>query len=85
MRRRGNSGDRVHNFTKPGNHAGCSGNGGGGNYSSGVNYSNNQAAKPTFQICIKDGHPAGKCWKRFNASYLRSDARSANMIAPCIG
>ena len=61
--RQGGGGDRGRgSFPKPQNRGNPGGNNGSGNH-------NNNATKPICQICGKVGHPAWKCWKRYDSSY----------------
>ncbi|XP_073362953.1 uncharacterized protein [Aegilops tauschii subsp. strangulata] len=76
--RQGGGGDRGRsNSSRPPNRGGGSGGGG--------NYNNNPTTKLTCQICGKVGHPAWKCWKRYDSAYQGGEERSANMTAPQYG
>ncbi|KAM3315656.1 hypothetical protein ACQJBY_034030 [Aegilops geniculata] len=84
-RQGGNGGDRGGRgggYSKSGGRGGGhnGNNGGGGNY-------NNHASAPRVQcqICGKMGHPAWKCWKRYDESYQGVEEKSANLAAPQYG
>jgi histone deacetylase 1/2 len=88
---RGNTGGR-------GQYSGSNQYGGGGNYGSG-NYqgggyqqrqcagrNDRQGSSVVCQICDKEGHPAFRCWKRFNKNYQGPNSeRSANAATGSYG
>ncbi|XP_044453448.1 rRNA 2'-O-methyltransferase fibrillarin-like [Triticum aestivum] len=82
-RQGGNGGDRG---GRGGGYSKSGGRGSGhGNNSSGGNYNNNHAPRVQCQICGKMGHPAWKCWKRYDESYQGVKEKSANLAAPQYG
>lgn len=79
-RQAGAGGDRGGRSGGRGGRCGHGGNDGGDNY-------NNNASAPRVQCQIygKMGHPAWKCWKRYDESYQGGEEKSANLAAPQYG
>jgi histone deacetylase 1/2 len=73
----GNGGNRGDYQGNGGGRGGYQGNGGRGGYNNGNRQQNNcpRYNGPPCQICAKLGHPASKCFKRFNRNFVTPEAQ----------